>query len=69
MSAVPYAVSASSLCRARSPDLDPFAIWHSQTTDVGHLHRLGALEEKFDKRVYTWYHLMQDEISAVEEEK
>ena len=41
----------------------------SQTPDVGHLNRLGALKEKLDKCVYAWYHLMQDEISVVEEEK
>ena len=34
---------------------------------VGYLNRLGALAEKLDKCVSTWYNLMQDEISVVEE--
>ena len=37
----------------------------SQTTDVGQLHRLGALEEKLDKCFYAWYNLRQDEISVI----
>ena len=59
MSAVPDAVRASHLCRARSPDLDLFAMGRSQTPDVGHLNRLGALKEKLDKRVYAWYNLTE----------
>ena len=63
------ALALREICRSRSPDLDPVAIWRSQTTDVGSLNRLGALKEKFDKHVYTWYNLTQYEISVVEEEK
>ena len=58
-------VRASPLCRSRSPDLDPFAIRRAQTTEVGQLHRLGALEEKLDKCFYVWYNLRQDEISVI----
>ena len=67
MSAIPDAVKASYLCRSRSPDLDLFAMGSSQTADVGHLNRLGALAEKLDKCVSAWYNLMQDENGFGEE--
>ena len=34
----------------------------SQTTEVGQLHRLAALEEKLDKCFYVWYNLISQEI-------
>ena len=69
VSAVPDAVRAFHLCKSSSPNLDLFAMGRLQTLDVGDLNRLGAWKEKLDKCVYAWYHLIQDEISVVEEEK
>ena len=56
------ALALREICRARSPDPYPVAIWRSQTTDVGHLNRLGALEEKLDKYVYAWYNLTTNSL-------
>ena len=49
----------SYFCRARSPDLDLFAMGRLQTADVGYLNRLGALAEKLDKCVSAWYNFMR----------